>query len=116
MLDACDAWLRDPADPEKYTLTPRSTEVEIVWQDGPRRRKAKLGELLERIAPLLPSGIELVEAKVTDPRRLLLDAVATLKPVVELLGKASGQIKAEPLIQVLNLSTHPDFARLLDGA
>lgn len=34
------------------------------------------------------------------PEKLLLDAVATLKHVVELLGKESGQIKPEPLVQV----------------
>lgn len=140
MLAASDEWLRDPANPEKYNLDPRSSEVWIVWQPhgGGPRQKARLSELLERIetisleyvrktdvlahlapydeareslaylthaGPPLPVRSEidmrLTEAKVSDPRELLLKAIATLKPVLELLGKATGQLKAEaPAVQM----------------
>lgn len=148
MLAACDAWLSDPEDPRRYTLVPRSTEVEIVWVEGDTRRKEKLGRILERIEqvaqgyvsreavtnafdaaglegeerhdaelvlhlaesyPPLPARyqVELVEAKTADPRKLLLDAVTTLKPVVELLGKAKGVLKPDGGMTVNNFLLDP---------
>jgi len=148
MLEACDSWLRDPEDPTRYTLVPRSTEVEVVWNEGDLRRKEKLGRILERVEqvamgyvpreavtkaleaagvegeerhdielelqlaanhPPLPARfqVELLEAKTADPRKLLLDAVTTLKPVVELLGKAKGVLRPDgPTIVI---TSHPEW-------
>lgn len=147
MLEACDSWLRDPEDPRRYTLVPRSTEVEVVWNEGDVRRKEKLGRILERVEqvamgyvpreavtraldgrvegeerhdidlelqlavnhPPLPARfqVELLEAKTADPRKLLLDAVTTLKPVVELLGKAKGVLRPDgPTIVI---TSHPEW-------
>lgn len=148
MLEACDSWLRDPEDPTRYTLVPRSTEVEVVWAEGDTRRKEKLGRILERVEqvamgyvpreavtkaleaagvegeerhdielelqlaanhPPLPARfqVELLEAKTADPRKLLLDAVTTLKPVVELLGKAKGVLRPDgPTIVI---TSHPEW-------
>lgn len=100
MLDAAYRWLEDPARPGELNLNPRSHEVEVIYEehDGQRlvKKSAKLSELLVKAATGTGLGIVKAEWKIADPRRLLLDAVTTLKPVAELLGKASGKLKPEP--------------------
>lgn len=110
-LDAADAWLRDPNDPTRYNLGPRDHEVIVIWEreidigDGVRciteRKKEPLADILRRCgeksdtAPKL-GEIRTVEVKHGDPRKLLLDAMTAGKPLLELLGKAMGQIKPDP--------------------
>lgn len=100
MLDAAYRWLEDPARPGELNLNPRSHEVEVIYEehDGQRlvKKSAKLSELLVKASTGTGLGIVKGEWKIADPRRLLLDAVTTLKPVAELLGKASGKLKPEP--------------------
>ena len=106
MLEAADAWLRDPEDPTRYTLGPREHEVWVIWEreveSGGRvrteRKRERLTDILNRCAEKSPSAprvseVTMVEFKSADPRKLLLEAVSTLKPVLELLGKAYGQIQ-----------------------
>ena len=55
LFEACDEWLTDPEDPERYDLGPRAEELLVhYWPtgaDGRRvRAKAPLSELLERLA------------------------------------------------------------------
>ena len=99
MLAAADEWLADPNAPGRYNLNPRTHEVDIVVerQVGERvvRSTEKLGKLLADVEQGLGITVVRAETKVADPRKLLLEAVSTLKPVVELLGKATGQIKPE---------------------
>jgi len=99
MLEAADAWLADPNAPGRYNLNPRSHEVDVVVErqvgDRTVRSVEKLGKLLADVEKGLGLTVVRAEAKVADPRKLLLEAVSTLKPVVELLGKATGQIKPE---------------------
>lgn len=110
-LDAADAWLRDPNDPTRYSLGPREHEVIVIWEreidigDGvsftTERKKEPLTDILRRcgeksdMAPKL-SEIRTVEVKHGDPRKLLLDAMTAGKPLLELLGKATGQIRPDP--------------------
>lgn len=121
MLRAADEWLEDPNAPGKYNLNPRTHEVDVVWEreipigdDRYRteRKTEKLSKLLRDVEEGL--GITAVkgETKTADPRKLLLEAVATLKPVVELIGKATGQIKPDPGSQVNVLVTSPDWLAL----
>lgn len=109
MLDAAYRWLEDPARPGELNLNPRSHEVEVIYEehDGQRlvRKSAKLSELLVKAATGTGLGIVKGEWKIADPRRLLLDAVTTLKPVAELLGKASGKLKPEPPPPGVNILT-----------
>lgn len=104
MLSAADEWLRDPADPARYNLNPRTHEIEVVYEetigDRASRRTAKLSHLLERIEQGLPVTVIKGESRTADPRKLLLDAVDSLKPVLELLGKATGQIRPDPAVSL----------------
>lgn len=118
MLAAADAWLRDPNDPDKYNLNPRTHEVEIVYErevgDRTVRETRKLRDLMEAVESGLGVSVVRGETKVADPRKLLLDAVATLKPVAELLGKASGALKVDGPAVMVNLMQHPDMQRIAE--
>jgi len=119
MLAAADAWLEDPNAPGRYNLNPRSHEVDVVYErevvgaNGTRteRRTEKLGKLLADVEGKLGITVVKGETKTADPRKLLLDAVATLKPVVELIGKATGQIRPDTQVNVLVM---PEWVSLRD--
>ena len=107
MLEAIDSWLEDPDAPGKYNLNPRAHDVEVVFEedvptgDGKtriRRRTEKLSVLLRKVEGELGVGVLGWEAKTADPRKLLFDAVATLKPLCELIGKATGQLRTDPAV------------------
>lgn len=127
-LGAADAWLTDPRDPTRYDLGPRDGEVFVIWEKevdmggGVRavveRKKESLADILRRCgeksttAPQL-GEIRAVEVKHGDPRKLLLDAMTAGKPLLELIGKATGQIKPEPPAAQLNVFLGgPDWARI----
>lgn len=120
MLSAADAWLEDPNAPGKYNLNPRTHEVDVVYEqvipgDPPRtaRKTEKLAKLMRDVEEGLGITVVKGETRTADPRKLLLDAVDTLKPVLELLGKATGQIKPEPPAAQLNVFLgSPDWARI----
>lgn len=108
LFDACDRWLRDPEDPSRYEIGPRSEDVMVTYmeQDGdekPVRRKARLSELLEKVAGIAP-GVRLVETKHADPRELVLAAAKRLDGHSELLARLVGELKDTPDLH-LHLST-----------
>lgn len=129
MLEAADAWLRDPEDPSRYALGPREHEVFVIWErqvDGPRgglvteRKRERLSEILKRCAEKSPTAptleeVTVVETKFADPRKLLLDSVSTLKPVLELLGKAYGQIKPDPIVSMNVFLETKEWAAIESG-
>jgi hypothetical protein len=93
LSDACDAWLTDPDDPNVYTLEPRATELNVIYDkwDGERwiKKRATLSELLAGIeAPSLQ--VRVVESKLGDPRKLLLESCGEMSQQVERVGKLFG--------------------------
>jgi len=93
LSDACDAWLTDPDDPNIYTLEPRSTEINIIYEvwDGQRwhKKRATLSELLAGVES--PSvQVRVVESKLGDPRKLLLESCGEMSQQVERVGKLFG--------------------------
>jgi transposase len=101
MYDACDEYLRDPEEPEKYNLFPRAWELEVIYREtvpaGDRvktvTRKAPLSALLAKAAEGL--GIEPVSAgyRGADPRKLLIDAAKAMREQLELIAKIHGSVK-----------------------
>jgi hypothetical protein len=91
LFDSCHDWLTDPANPEKYTLSPRDYEIDVIYHlqsddnDKPIRRKAPLSQLL---AMVRAGGvmIESWESKVMDPRKLILDTIGRLSGLIEILN------------------------------
>lgn len=86
LQDACDRWLRDPQDPDRYDVGPRSEEVDVIYrvevESGDRlivqNRKKKLSELLALLAGEIDEeggriiGVDKGEYKHADPRELIL--------------------------------------------
>lgn len=91
LFEACDRWLRDPEDSERYDLNPRAEDVFVTFieQDGEGntrvRRKKRLSLLLEEVKGTR-AGAEIltVETKSADPRKLVLDAIAELRQLTGL--------------------------------
>jgi hypothetical protein len=110
LFDACDRWLRDPADPSRYNIGPRAEELMVTYTEAavsegskPRQRKASLAELLERIEQEGRPGraVTMVETKHADPRELVLKTAGRLQPQIELLAKLLGELDVRPVTNVL---------------
>lgn len=104
LFDACDEWLRDAEDPAKYNIGPRAAEISVTYEvmiDGkPERRKARLGQLLDKLEQ---GGITATgwETKYADPRDLVLKTADRLRQQTELLAKLLGELNDQPQINVL---------------
>jgi hypothetical protein len=113
LSDACDQWLTDLDDPTRYDLGPRAGDVKVIYdeigEDGKRTpRKARLSELLDRVAGVAP-GVRFQETKYADPRHLILHAVKRLEGTNELLARIRGELK-DPM--VLNLTVNAEWVSL----
>lgn len=42
LSDACEEWLSDPDDPDAYTLEPRSTELNVIYDEWDGERWVKV--------------------------------------------------------------------------
>jgi len=105
LLVACDEYLKDPDDPEKYTLIPRAEEVQVVYidrdYDGNQIRcKAQLSQLLESLGNKVLSW----QYRHADPRRLILEAARTLEGVLLTLSKIAGYVK--PADKITNVQVN----------
>jgi hypothetical protein len=97
LFDACDRWLRDPDNPDEYTLEPRANEVKVIYTEPgplgkPVQKKARLSLLLDR---LQGKTVLYSEIKHADPRELVLKTAAQLESQQELLAKLIGQLQQE---------------------
>lgn len=90
LMDACDEWLKDAQDPERYDVGPRTGEVDITYEveietetpkGEPRfrteKRKKKLSELMATLEGYDEDGARYCgwkkgETKHADPRELIL--------------------------------------------
>lgn len=92
LSDACDRWLRDPDEPSRYTLDPRADDLMVLYEDlndrtrggDPKRKRATLAELLERVANL-DIAVQVVERRHADPRELVLKTAESAKSQMSLL-------------------------------
>ena len=119
-FEAADRWLRDPDDPTRYSLSPRETEVLVIWErevegdNGTKtiRRKELLTDILKRCGEKggpTTEEIRVVEINAGNPRKLFLDGVTAGKPLYELIGKAKGQIKADPVVSLQVFLGSPEW-------
>lgn len=106
LFDACDRWLRDADDPDRYDIGPRAEELNVTYEEGVGertvRRKATLAELLSAVEKAkLGHTVTMVEAKHADPRDLVLKTAARLQSQVELLAKLIGELDDTPQVNIL---------------
>jgi hypothetical protein len=109
LFDACDRWLRDPDDPDRYDIGPRAEEMRVTYTDEDGgRHKATLAELLSRVSEsssgaggLQRISVTMVETKHADPRDLVLKTAARLQDQLELLAKLLGELDERPQVNIL---------------
>jgi hypothetical protein len=106
LFDACDQWLKDPDNPEQYTLEPRANEVKVIFseadEDGkPRRRKKALSHLLARLEESGGLQVEGWEVRHADPRELILKTAGRLSEQIEILAKLIILVEQERRIDEL---------------
>jgi transposase len=97
LYDACDEYLTDPENPERYDLGPKAWEIDIVYQASNKKtgklykKSASLQELLNR----LETKTEALEIrfKHSDPRKLIIDTASVLSKQLELIGRIQGQLQ-----------------------
>jgi len=112
MLDACNRWLTDPEDSERYTLDPRAWELFVIYErpvkEGESIRWEKqrapldvlVAEVLLTRSPTLPNP-RLVsclpargsQMKSSDIAKLLLKANDNLQGLLRLAGDIAGTFK-----------------------
>jgi hypothetical protein len=117
LYDACDEYLQDPQNGEKYYLGPRAHELQVVYEEpsGKKtvRRKAPLDYLLKTKADKNKAWLE-VSSKHADPRKLIIDTASVLSKQLELIGKIMGQVPGEggnTTVNVLVLNTKAEKYR-----
>ncbi len=133
MYDACDEYLQDPEDPDKYFLGPRGDEIDISIleydeDDKPIRKKRSLQTLIDEINDSNGKTVTEWHYKHADPRRLLLETAKVLNTQLELLARISGELKnitvsiiGTPVwIQIQQIildatKEHPEIRRKLAG-
>jgi len=103
MFDACDEYLRDPNNSDKYWLGPRAEEVEVVYlekgENGGITRRQPLSTILREHD--IKGPILSVYYRHADPRKLILDTAKVLTIQLELLARISGEIK-DVTINIIN--------------
>jgi IS30 family transposase len=96
LLDACNEYLTDPNNPDKYNLYPRAWEIDVIYRtrdgDKPVTQKESLQVLLETLEThdYKPTR---VWYKSADPRKLIIDAASAFARDLELMAKIQGSIK-----------------------
>lgn len=97
MLEACNEYLRDPDDPEKFNVGPRAHEVEVVYtpvgpdgKPGPQER-ASLQELLDRVETGLNARVSEVRTKYADPRDLVIRTADSINKQLTILARIREQ-------------------------
>lgn len=101
LLEACDSYLTDPEDHNRYSLEPRATDVTIIYtvpgDNGKSiRKKEGLSTLIARMekSPDLEGFIfERAEIRRADPRELVLKTIDRLLSQIDVVAKLTGAFK-----------------------
>jgi hypothetical protein len=98
LYDACDEYLQDPENGEKYYLGPRAHELRVVYEEpsGKKtvRKKATLDHLIKTLKAKGKTPLE-VSSRYADPRKLIIDTASVLSKQLELIGKITQQLPQE---------------------
>lgn len=103
LQDACDEWLTDAHDPEKYDLGPRADEVLVTYlvpgeQGKYVKQKDTLEKLLERAGV---TDVEEVSSKHADPRELILKTAAEARQTISLCADLAKRLADIQSMQAL---------------
>ena len=107
MIDACDEYLTDPDNPDKYDLHPRAWEFDVVYREVEPdtgkliNKKASLAWLIERLDEQGYTPWSVV-MKCSDPRQLIIQTSREISKELELIAKLEGKISD----QVVNITNY----------
>jgi hypothetical protein len=103
LFTACDEYLRDPDNPEKYALGPRDTDILVTYLDtvedpetgeeqivkNAKPKRAMLSQLLDK------TGKHILGTRynIADPRELVLKAAEAADKLLSHIGRLTGQEK-----------------------
>lgn len=108
LFDACDRYLTDPEDPERYTLTTRAEEVMVTIEEesGGRltQRKMTLQEAID-----MAHGVNIVHARnlSNDPRTLILTTAKSLEGQMKLIIDYAAELRQQ---QDQDITRSPQWA------
>lgn len=104
LYDACDEYLTDPDNQEKYTLLPRAWEAEICFldktQETPIQKRLSVQALIDEMREHGKEFIE-IKYKYHDPRKMVTETAGVLTKQLELLARIQGTIK-DVSISIIN--------------
>lgn len=121
LYDACDEYLSDPRNPERYTLIPHAEELDVLYatdEPGAKEGRSKavlhresLKTMLDRAMKACAGQAIQVKYKHTDPRKLILSTASEIRWQLELVAKIQGKIKSGGEITI-NILKDPVFLHL----
>lgn len=105
-LVACEEWLQDPTDPQKYTVAPRDNEVYVVtqWQKDGKicRDKELLSDVVKEIREHGKNVLK-VQFNSTDTRKIILETAKVLQTDLDYIARLQGAVS--DIIQAQNNPT-----------
>lgn len=110
MYDAADEYLRDCKDPEKYDLGPRGTDIMVTYvaEVTEKGRQILDKESLQDLLLKTEKDCIAVHYRISDPRKLLLDAASEMTGQMELIARIQGKIKDV----VMNVTVSQEVIRI----
>ncbi len=101
MVDALDQWMRDPDNPDKYSIDDRANEIDVVYQEydkenmrmRPGKQKATLQDLICKVEAGGEMYVRELTSRRTDPRKLLLDALKEEREMIKLVVEMVQRVK-----------------------
>ena len=98
LINACDEWLTDPNDKDKYFLGDRADELSVVWLEEQANGKiAKKRDNLQHLLDIALNtergkALQYVQTGRTDTRKLMLESLRVAQQQVELIAKITGEM------------------------
>lgn len=105
-LLACEEWLQDPVNADKYTVAPRDNEVHVVtqWQKDGKicRDKELLSDVIKEIREHGKNVLK-VQFNSTDTRKIILETAKVLQTDLDYIARLQGAVS--DIIQAQNNPT-----------
>lgn len=98
LINACDEWLTDPNNKDKYFLGDRADELSVVWLEEQANGKvAKKRDSLQHLLDIAldterGKALQYVQTGRTDTRKLMLESLRVAQQQVELIAKITGEM------------------------
>lgn len=98
VAEAAEDYLRDPENPERYVFGPRGWDIDVVYLDHSDKEntvklKDNLQDLIDRLEEKHNIRFLHTNVRYKDPAELLINAIRSVKPQLELIAKVLGVLR-----------------------